>query len=366
LEQLEKTKGRISEAVVDPNQWPEVMQAICSAIGTEGAVLLQSDIRTSDVPKTPSLSELFRDYFENNFHLDDIRAIRGVPLLLSGRPVIRDQDIFRYENEMARNHMYAALGRHGFRWWSAVGFRSGSAHWALSLQRTIKQGLFEEEETKLLASLSNSLTEAATLSRAVGRRTLLGSLNALNMIDEAALSLTKDGAVVDINENATRLFDDEFCVRNRRLYVRDSGAARALEACLSEMNSTGELRLRPKNRTGNVIVARRRVKRPLLITVLPVDGAARTPFLDARFIVTLRDLQIPKQPTIALVAETFGLTPAEAKVATMVATGASPEEIADELKVSRETVRKQIKTVFGKTQTRRQSELAVLISRMRW
>jgi DNA-binding CsgD family transcriptional regulator len=58
------------------------------------------------------------------------------------------------------------------------------------------------------------------------------------------------------------------------------------------------------------------------------------------------------------------LTSAEAKVASLVAAGASPEEIAVELEVSRETVRNQIKAVFGKTETHRQSELAALVARI--
>jgi DNA-binding CsgD family transcriptional regulator len=56
---------------------------------------------------------------------------------------------------------------------------------------------------------------------------------------------------------------------------------------------------------------------------------------------------------------------AEAKVASMVAAGSSSEEIASELQVSRETVRNQIKAIFGKTGTHRQSELAALVSRVR-
>jgi DNA-binding CsgD family transcriptional regulator len=48
----------------------------------------------------------------------------------------------------------------------------------------------------------------------------------------------------------------------------------------------------------------------------------------------------------------------------MVASGSSPEQIANELQISRETVRNQIKAVFGKTGAHRQSELAALISRI--
>jgi DNA-binding CsgD family transcriptional regulator len=48
----------------------------------------------------------------------------------------------------------------------------------------------------------------------------------------------------------------------------------------------------------------------------------------------------------------------------MVAAGSSPEEIASKLHVSRETVRNQIKAIFGKTGTHRQSEFAAIISRV--
>jgi len=60
----------------------------------------------------------------------------------------------------------------------------------------------------------------------------------------------------------------------------------------------------------------------------------------------------------------FSLTTAEAKVASMVAAGSSPEEIANELQISRETVRNQIKAIFAKTGTHRQSEFVALISRV--
>ena len=39
----------LGEAVVDPGRWPVLMEEICSAVGTTGAALLQSDIRTPDV-----------------------------------------------------------------------------------------------------------------------------------------------------------------------------------------------------------------------------------------------------------------------------------------------------------------------------
>jgi DNA-binding CsgD family transcriptional regulator len=361
---LERAKSRLGEAVLDPGQWPSVMEAICAATSTTGAALLQSDVRTPDIPLTPSVSALIRSYFENNLHVGDIRAAKGVPLLLAGRRAVRDQDLFSSEGTMLRDPLYATCSDFGMRWWSAIGFRSGPALWGLALQRTIREGMFEDDEMRVLASLSESLTDVATLSRAVGRQVLLGSLTAFELINEPALSISGTGLVIEMNRSATGLFDADFRVRNGRLYMRDGKASQALERMLWERPADGEIRLRSKGRVENIIVARRESKKPILIKTLPVHGAASSPFLGARLILTLRDLEAVRRPPLEILSEAFSLTAAEAMVASMVAGGSSPDEIANELQVARETVRNQIKAIFGKTGTHRQSELAALVSRV--
>ena len=57
----------------------------------------------------------------------------------------------------------------------------------------------------------------------------------------------------------------------------------------------------------------------------------------------------------------FDLSPAEARVACGIAERQTIEAIADELGVSRETVRCQLKSVLAKTGTKRQLDLALLL-----
>ena len=361
---LEKAKSRLGEAVLDPGQWPDLMQALCDATATTGAVLVQSDIRTPDVPVTPSVAEMIDSYFESNLHVTDVRAIRGVPLHQSGRRVLRDQDIFASEADMLREPLYHHLDRFGFRWWAAISFYSGPAQWAFAFQRKITEGAFEADEVEALASLADSLTDVEKLSRLVGRKALLGSLNAFEMIGEPAISLMRSGRVLEINPAAEALFDSDFGISNRRLHFSDGRASHALACLLSECADESELRLHPSSRTGNVVVAQRRAKRPLLIRVLPVHGAASSPFLGARVILVLRDLETIRRPAPAVLSELFSLTPAETRIASMIAAGLSPDEISGQLQISVQTVRNQIKAVFAKTGTHRQSELAVLISRV--
>mgnify|MGYP001797058365 CR=1 FL=1 len=56
----------------------------------------------------------------------------------------------------------------------------------------------------------------------------------------------------------------------------------------------------------------------------------------------------------------FGLTPSEARLARLIIAGQRIEEIADHLGVQKSTLRSQLKSVFMKTQTKRQGELMQL------
>lgn len=69
-------------------------------------------------------------------------------------------------------------------------------------------------------------------------------------------------------------------------------------------------------------------------------------------------------PKAEVLARTFGLSPAEARLATLIAAGRSPEQAAQNLGLALDTVRNQLKVVFAKTQTHRQGELVALLSRL--
>ena len=59
----------------------------------------------------------------------------------------------------------------------------------------------------------------------------------------------------------------------------------------------------------------------------------------------------------------FGLTPAEACIASMVAEGRSIEDIAARQRISLNTGRVHLKNIFAKTETTRQAQLVALILR---
>jgi DNA-binding CsgD family transcriptional regulator len=204
------------------------------------------------------------------------------------------------------------------------------------------------------------MTEAASLSTAVGRIALSSAVDAMNAVRQPAVAVDRMGVVLEANAGAEALFDDQIRVKERRLYVGDAIARRTLETLFDRLRVTSDgtpLPCQP-------VVVRRRDKSPVILRVLPVPPAARTPFLGARALFTLTAVEPRPGPPAVLLAGAFALTPAESRLASIIASGLNPELAAEQLNISRSTARNQLKAIFAKTATRRQSELVALLSRV--
>jgi DNA-binding CsgD family transcriptional regulator len=176
--------------------------------------------------------------------------------------------------------------------------------------------------------------------------------NALELVNQPALALDRSGFVLDMNAAAERILDDEVRVRNRRLCVRDRQANAALDALIDRLRTTPDTAALP----GAPIVVQRSKKRPLVVRGIP--------FLGARVLLVLSDLDGKPLPDAALIARLFGLSPAETRLASLIVAGLSLVQAAEELGVVHETVRTHLKAMFDKTGTRRQSELVAMLARV--
>ncbi|WP_092292747.1 helix-turn-helix transcriptional regulator [Bradyrhizobium sp. Ghvi] len=354
---MSKVIDRFGEAAVDPAAWPAIMDDICRAVGASAAVLLQSDVRTPDVPRTQSMDEGTQLYFKEGWHLSDPRAA-GFPRMMSGE-IVTDHDILTPE-QIRSDPMYnEVLYPFGLQWFAGVGFWAGSAAWALAIQRTGHEGPFEAGDKRLLARLAPRLTETATLSTAVGRVALTSMTDVLGRVRQAALVIDRRGMVLSTNAAADAGFDEEIRIRDRQLFLRDKKAAAELDQLIDIIRSTPDTAALP----AAPMVVRRTAKPPVVIRVLPVDGAACSVFLGARMMLVLSNLT-PRTLEPALISQVFDLTSAESRLVSLLASGRSLDEAAQQLRIARETARNQLKSAFSKTGTHRQAELVSLVSQL--
>ena len=113
-----------------------------------------------------------------------------------------------------------------------------------------------------------------------------------------------------------------------------------------------------------VVLRRRRHGRPVLARCHAVAGAARDFLGAARTLLVLDDLsRLREEARPSVLAQAFGLTPAEARLASRIGAADSLREAAAAERISYEAARTRLKTVFGKTGTNSQTALALLVNR---
>jgi len=208
------------------------------------------------------------------------------------------------------------------------------------------------EEEPIFASFIRRLIEIATIAGARGAGS--SPTAALNAMRVPAIALDQHGLVADVNSVANLVFDDDIKIKDKRLFVRDPAARNHLKEAidrLKDLPRLDSLALEP-------VIVPRMDKLPVIVRIWPFEGV---PGQDVRALLTLNALGPRPGPSAAILAKTFRLTPSEAKVACIIARGAPPDIAARELKISRETARNQLKSVFAKTDTHRQSELVALL-----
>jgi DNA-binding CsgD family transcriptional regulator len=208
------------------------------------------------------------------------------------------------------------------------------------------------EEERILANFTRRLIEIASVAGARGSGT--SPTAALNAMRLPAIALDQHGFVADVNTTADAVFDHNIKIKDRRLFVRDPNARTLLKEAIDQLKELPRL----DSLTLEPVIVPRMDKLPVIVRIWPFEGP---PGQDMRALLTLNALGPRPGPSAAILAKTFRLTPSEAKVACIIARGAPPDIAARELKISRETARNQLKSVFAKTDTHRQSELVALL-----
>jgi DNA-binding CsgD family transcriptional regulator len=185
--------------------------------------------------------------------------------------------------------------------------------------------------------------------------------DALSLAGQAIALIGGDGCVVHMNARFRRLIGDGIHLRAERLASWEAEADRALAATIDQaIQHVG-----PARDPVAVVLPRRQCVRPLVAQVMPVSWAARdVPHLVAALVI-LTDLDGPASgPPKAVLQRAFRFTPAEAHLASQIAQGRTLAEISRNDGAALETLRTRLKGIFGKTGTRRQTELALLLAKI--
>jgi len=200
------------------------------------------------------------------------------------------------------------------------------------------------------------LSTSAALAKALAACTVDGALNAFEMSNTAIALINRDGDVYRLNQAAEALLKGDVRIRNRKIASSDAAASLALSRAIHQlMWRTIGARISPP------VLLPRPTKAPLVAYPAKLSAIAANALADCQAIVIFVDLEERQHAPESLLQSGFYLTAAEAKLAARLATGASLDDVSNELQITKQTSRTHLKHVFAKLGISRQSELVALL-----
>jgi DNA-binding CsgD family transcriptional regulator len=229
-----------------------------------------------------------------------------------------------------------------------------------SVYRPLRRGDFTDAEVGLFQRLTSHLRRAELLSRRLRAvdAARAAALEALQRLAFGVVLVDRRARPVFANQAAEAIFaaGEGLALQGKELRCWLDADTRALRALLQ-----GAAGGDPPGAGGELLL-QRPSGAPLAALVAPLRPEGLFPGCAApAAVLFVLDPERPPEDGAALMRRLFGLTGAEARVACEVARGGGLREVADALKVSRNTVRTHLAHVLSKTGARRQADLTRLL-----
>jgi len=326
-------------AANDGAKWNTAMETVAAATASCKAMLLA----------VPHGNPPFWQHYPCVW-IDHILDHRGISRLLRNR-VISNADCGKPGYE-------ATPEGESVPWFAGVKITADSEVWCLLIQRSIEQGPFSRTELEELADLSRVLSQAATEAQFLGFARADGALSVFGLLNLPAALLDRHGEAVHMNQTAKQLFGDDVTIRQGQVISFDHNATMALSQALHAFMSSDH----PSVLMPFVSLPRRGDRRPLLVSAIRLSEISQSVFARCQAVLIFFDLDRHARPSEAVLRQCLGLSAAEARLAIGLATGESLQALAERLKISKQTARHELKSVFAKLNVHRQSELVALLS----
>jgi DNA-binding CsgD family transcriptional regulator len=361
--QLDHLIGVLYETALDPSLW-KVAIGLCGqyAGGVDGHLLTMS--KKTDTVISAILAGIAYPDQSNTDYIDYFGAIDPrIKYFCQGavdewrRCIEVNNPHFVKHNEfyqdffMAYGARYSMTGRID---------ENTEQYTILSIIRAVGQQQFDAAEQQAAQRFSGHLQRALRLqqhTQHLHNKIELGAM-AIDALAFAILIVDDKGGILHLNIGAERLLNtkisDLTCITGK---LSASNAIDKSRLAALILAATG------KPAVGGAMLLNGEQPRQVFITPLPAASPFgkdwQTPL--ALVLVIEADSNLS---TLKLLGKLYNLTPAELRVASALLAGDSPENYAQQVGVSQNTVRSQLISLFRKTGTRRQSELVALLSRV--
>jgi PAS domain-containing protein len=352
--------SNIYDAALVPDLWPAALQSIMDAVGAVGAgygVSSKQTGRLEWVSQTGALVDAESDFLRYYHELDPYRPmLEGAP---SGTWMWVSQCM--PAPELRRTEWYNDyLRKIGIDDGLGVRLFESPSHTVIfGIGHGLGRPPFAEADIAALRGLLPQLAKAARLHtklHSLGWRSSV-ALRALDQLAAGVIVTDREGRVIELNQAAERIVRrrDGLIMRNDRL---DACAAPDGEELARSIAAAAEPRSAPA--MGRLRIGRRNCRPAYILTVAPLGAElAGNERPLAMILVADPDEVSPSQRELA---ELFGLSPAESRVAAALMTGKKLSDIAATSGVRITTLRTQLSSILHKVGVDRQADLVRVLS----
>jgi len=361
-QKLSTILGMLYDAASDPSLWEPFIAQLAGNTGATSGALLILDYEHSKYSLSTSwrmASDSIRLYQER-YHSLDIWAQRGlvnpvgyacVSQSLCPPSEIRTTEIYN-------DYMLQAGIEHGM---FTILENNTSCAASVSLYRDRSRREFSESDLRVLRFLTPHLRRAFKLHFQLSQAKAhsAGAEAALDMLPTGLVLLDSKGGIVFMNRTALVIVAerDGLLVIANHLRAERSVESERMTAMVDSAISIST----NATSAGGAILISRRIRAPLQVVISPVRDTRLRMFHKIAAVAFVNDPLRCQRPAEAVLRELYGLTSAECRVALLLSDARNPRAIAETIGVTENTVRSQIKSIYGKTGVKRQSELIRLL-----
>lgn len=354
---ISEVMGALREAALRPDRWTDSLQRLATAFKAEGWIIKSPPASYISPICSPSLDGMVNYAMREEWTNKDVRLERCLLAFAEGRDILTESMIFSSWELDYLSYNSEFINRFNLRWFAAMSLAGeGVKSTVLELQRLARCEPFSGSEIARLRDLIPRLQEAGNSALRVARIHHKAMLSGPGTSQSGVVLLDWKGRVLGLNSEAEATMSPGLTVRQGVLRASEEKSDRSLQKLIHSVITQEPSQVSVTLR--RVAVARPAMS-PLLVQAFPLTYPGADRFL-ARAALTITDQRIPQVPDLQ---QTFRLTRSEAEVALALAKGYDVAEIAELRRVSPGTLRAQLRSIFAKTETRRQTELVRLLLR---
>jgi len=359
----EQLLDMIYDAATEEPLWTQALIQIADMTGSLGGMVMGADLKHLSIPflfNGRMSDESHRTFAERHIQnpWGDVMMHSPAGMLVQSDEILSLQNLKRTAffdevlrpQQVAHNAMVNLVSNDGL-------------YGVFNLCRSERQGLLGEDGLRLLSQLYPRMRRSLILgSRINGYRALQHAQSqALDRLSAGIMLIDRGARVIFANTAARAMTGNDGPLRLRNtiltaVFPPDAEQLEALVAAATRGDSLVQTMSLPHPHDGRLLTVQITSLRSRDLQRLADRGLR-----NAAAMVVIRDPAQPLDIPVGWIVDTYGLTPAEARVALCAASGATIPETAHRLNVSPNTVKTHLSRVFAKTGTSRQIELARLM-----